>query len=261
MWSAIQRSPTLEIPSLLAFMERIAPNSTREVSGASAEQIEALAAPHGGRAKLPPVYLDFLERMGASVGQLRFARGSTCIEELLDLREDSAPLPNPKRFLRYSTGEENHGGLLVADFFDLSNRSADGRDAAILRIDPRLLEASDEKASRPFASFSDLLRSVIVSRLCFETDERPVLNFDLDEDEEDRIRCVEFLEKLGFGLTEMGASTEAIPLEHRQRGVFGMLQRMVGSKMTLLLLKARDKMEESRLREVLLDNLPNLRGD
>lgn len=262
MWPTIEASEPLSIPALCDFMERWRPEVTHGFAAAPQEEIRRLAAPHGGVGALPSVYRDFLQRMGASTGELRLVRGSTSVSALLAQRdEDPGENPDPQRYVRFSTGSVDMDGELLADFFDLAARTADGRDAAVLRMDPNGLADPAYEPWRPFESLSDLLRSVTISRLCMEAFPRKKPTFPLGNEQDARVRCTELLGRLGFALSTLGASPRIIPLEHEARNAIALLSRDEPGTMTLLYLRARDRVEEIKLAEIVADHLPTIVGE
>src|SRR5690606_29612900 len=109
-WSELLKSaPPLSMTGLLVFMERWKPGSTHGFEAATADQIAALAQPHGGIGALPRVYREFLATMGASTGGLRLMWGTTAISVLLeDLEEQQRERPNPRRYLKFAIGEDDY---------------------------------------------------------------------------------------------------------------------------------------------------------
>lgn len=261
MWQVVEASIPLKLSALLEFMERWSPGVTQDFAGAQAAQIRELAEPHGGVSEMPGVYLEFLERMGDSTGDLDLVCGSTSVGALLELRKVAGEdVPVPRRYVRYSVGEEDFEGEFLADFLDLATRTSSGADAAVLRVSPAALAAPARPPWRPFESFSDLLRSVTISRLCMEAVDRKEAIFGLGKEDAARVRCTEFLAKLGFELSDIGASPRVLPLEDKQRGAIASLSREEPQTTTLLYLRARDRVEELKLSELVSDHLPEILG-
>jgi hypothetical protein len=250
---------------LLAFMERWKPRSTQGFEPATADQIAALAQPHGGLAALPRVYREFLETLDASTGGLRLKFGTTSISALLEEREDpQRERPDSRRYLKFAIGEDDYNGRHPDDFFELFRPTPDGRDAAVLRIREEQLVRGKVAVEQPFPTFSDWLRTVIVSRVVFETDPRKqTSSYYLGPNPEAPAKVYEFFTRLGFSLTELGASSAVVPLEHTERGALALIKApspSILSPSTGVELRARDKAQQVLLDEVLKDHEQELRG-
>jgi len=262
-WSKIDATSTVPMPGLVAFMERWRPGTTLELKAASPAQIASLAAPHGGVEAMPRVYVKFLETMGESMGGVRLTRGTTSISELIDDRADEdRRRPDPRRYIKFSIGEDDYNGRQPDDFLDLASLSADGGDAAIIRVHEHDLVSNDGPHDSPFATFSDLLRAVVVSKLGLHADRaRPVLAFGLGTHPATPAKAYEFLLRLGFAPTELGTSPHVMPLEDARRGAIALLTGVsTRTPSTLLRIKARDKVQESLLKELVTDHERDLTG-
>ena len=263
-WSELLKSPPpLSMRGLLAFMERWKPGSTQGFEPATADQIAALAQPHGGLAALPPVYREFLETMGASTGGLRLTFGTTSISALLEDREDPRrERPDSRRYLKFAIGEDDYNGRHPDDFFELSRPTPDGRDAAMLRIHEKHLVRGKVAAEHPFPTFSDWLRAIIVSRVVFDiVPKQQAQYYDIGPNPEAPAKVYEFFTRLGFSLTELGASSAEIPLEHPERGALVLISApstLIPS--TGMRLHARDKAQQVVLDEVIKDHKQELSG-
>lgn len=267
-WSKLlEAPPPLSMPGLLAFMERWKPGSTQGFKPATADQIAVLAKPHGGLNALPHVYREFLETMGASTGSLRLTFGTTSISALLEDREDlQRERPDARRYLRFTIGEENEfnttGRRDTDDIFELFRPTPDGRDAAIIRIHEEDLVRGKGEVERPFPTFSDWLRTIIVSRIVFDAEpEKQTEYYSLGRKPETPARTYDFLTRLGFSLTELGASSEVVPLEHTEYGTIALIRAPTASiPRTGLRLRARDKAQQRILEEVISDHEEELSG-
>ncbi|MBZ4423310.1 hypothetical protein [Myxococcus sp. RHSTA-1-4] len=263
-WSKLlEAPPPLSMTGLLAFMERWKPGSTQGFEPATADQIAALAKPHGGLDTLPRVYREFLESMGAATGGLRLMWGTTSISVLLeDLEDPQRERPDSRRYLKFAIGEDDYNGRHPDDFFELSRPTSDGRDAALLRIHEEDLVSGKAAAAQPFPTFSDLLRSVIVARVSLEAVPRKQTQYyNLGPNREAPAKAYEFFTRLGFSLTELGASSAVIPLEHPERGAIALIR----APSTLLPragveVRARDKTQQALLNEVIEDHKQELSG-
>ncbi|WP_235216856.1 hypothetical protein [Archangium violaceum] len=250
---------------LLAFMERWKPGSTQGFEAATADQIAALAKPHGGLDALPRVYREFLATMGASTGDLRLTYyGTTSVAALLEDRKDpQRERPNSRRYLKFTMGEEGNEGRDTDDFFELTRPTPDGRDAAIIRIHEEDLVRGKVAPEQPFPTFSDWIRAVLVSRVAFEAEpEKQTRYYSLGPKPETPSRAYEFFTRLGFSLTELGASSALIPLEHPERDTIVLiiapspLLQSTGVKV-----RAREKTQQLLLDEVIQDHKQELSGD
>jgi len=263
-WSELLKSPPpLSMRGLLAFMERWKPGSTQGFEPATADQIAALAQPHGGLAALPPVYREFLATMGASTGGLRLTFGTTSILALLEEREDpQRERPDSRRYLKFAIGEDDYDERYPDEFFELSRPIPDGRDAAILRIREEQLVRGKVAVKQPFPTFSDWLRAIVASRVCLEADPRKQTKYySLGPKPEAPAKAYEFFTRLGFSLTELGASSAVVPLEHPERGALALLSApSTSSSSTGVELRARDKAQQVLLDEVLKNHEQELRG-
>lgn len=268
-WSELFEAPLpLSMQGLLAFMERWAPGSTQGFEPATADQIAALAKPHGGLNALPRVYREFLETMGASTGDLQLTYyGTTSISALLEDREDlQRERPDARRYLKFTIGEEREdsvGRRDTDDFFELTRPTPDERDAAIIRIHEEDLVRGKGAPEEPFPTFSDWLRTIIVSRVVFESEPgKQTQYYSLGSKPEAPTKTYEFLTRLGFSLTELGASPAVIPLEHSERGAIALISAPSASiPRTGLELRARDKAQQSLLDEVIQDHEEELSDD
>ncbi|MBZ4420817.1 SMI1/KNR4 family protein [Myxococcus sp. RHSTA-1-4] len=264
-WSELLKAPPpLSMTGLLSFMERWKPGSTQGFAPATADQIAALAKPHGGLDALPRVYREFLATMGASTGDLRLTfYGTTSVSALLeDLEDPQRERPDPRRYLKFTIGEDDYEGRDTDDFFELTRPTPNGRDAAIIRIHEEDLVSGKGVVEQPFPTFSDWLRSVIVSRVCLEAGPKQQRRYyDLGPNSEAPAKAYEFFTRLGFSLTELGASSEVIPLEHSERGAIALISAPSTSiPSTGLELYARDKAQQLLLNEVIQDHKHELRG-
>lgn len=267
-WSKLlEAPPPLSMPGLLAFMERWKPGSSQGFKPATADQIAALAKPHGGLNALPHVYREFLETMGASTGSLRLTFGTTSISALLEDREDlQRERPDARRYLRFTMGEEDEfnttGRRDTDDIFELFRPTPDGRDAAIIRIHEEDLVRGKGEVDRPFPTFSDWLRTIIVSRVVFDAEpEKQTEYYSLGRKPETPAKAYDFLTRLGFSLTELGASSEVVPLEHTEHGAIALIRAPTASiPRTGLRLRARDKAQQRILEEAISDHEEELSG-
>ncbi|WP_233262087.1 SMI1/KNR4 family protein [Vitiosangium sp. GDMCC 1.1324] len=267
-WSKLlEAPPPLSMRGLLAFMERWKPGSTQGFEPATADQIAALAKPHGGLNALPRVYREFLETMGASTGELQLTYyGTTSISALLEDREGpQRERPDARRYLKFTIGEEREdsvGRRDTDDFFELTRPTPDGRDAAIIRIHEEDLIRGKGEVEQPFPTFSDWLRTIIVSRVVLEAEpEEQTQYYDLESKPEAPAKTYDFLTRLGFSLTELGASSAVIPLEHTEYGAIALIRAPTASiPSTRLRLRARDKTQQALLNEVIEDHKQALRG-
>ncbi|MCP3169948.1 hypothetical protein LZ199_44340 [Myxococcus sp. QH3KD-4-1] len=244
-------------------MERWKLGSTHGFEPATADQIDALAKPHGGLGSLPRVYHDFLATMGASTGELRLTFGTTSISVLLeDLEDHQRERPDSRRYLKFAIGEDDYNGRHPDNFFDLSHPTPDGRDAAIIRAYEEELMSGEVAGEQPFPSFSDWLRAIIVSRVCLEAVPRQQTQYyRLGPNPEAPAKTYEFFTRLGFSHTELGASSATIPLEHPERGVLALISAPSTSiPSTRVELRARDKVQQEIFNEVIQDHREELSG-
>ena len=229
-WKQVCEARPVEMPGLLAFMERRRPGSTREVRAATPAQIAALVEPlDGGTDALPRVYLDFLETMGEHTEALEprciVSSVTALLTERSERSEPGRSRPDPTRYFKFSIGEGDYNGRQPDDFFDLSRMRLDRRDAAVVRILEGDLVRGRGSPDEPFASFSDQLRAVAASEFGLDAEaERSVaFGFGDDADADAAARGYEFLGGLGFELTELGASPSRMVLEDARRGAFALL--------------------------------------
>lgn len=264
-WLELLKAPSsLSMTGLLAFMERWTPGSTQGFEPATPSQIAALAQPHGGLDTLPRVYREFLATMGKSIGGLRLKFGTTSILALLEELEDhQRERPDPRRYLKFTIGEDDDNGRHPDDFFDLARSTLDGRDAAIIRIHEEDLVSGKGAAEQPFRTFSDLLRAMIVVRVSLkDTPEQRTPYYSLGPNPEAPAKAYEFFTRLGFSLTELGASSTVVPLEHPERGAIVLIKAPTTSvSSTGVRLRARDKGQQLLLEEIIDDHRQELRGD
>lgn len=262
-WSEFLKAPPpLSMKGLLTFMERWRPGSTHGFEPASADQIAVLAKPHGGLDAFPRVYREFLTTMGASTGDLRLMWGTTSILALLENLEDhQRQRPDPRRYLKFAIGEDDYNGRHPDDFFDLSRPTPDGRDAAIIRIREERLVRGNVAAEQPFPTFSDLLRAVLVAQVGLNVPNQRTPCYDLGPNPETPSKTYEFFTRLGFSLTELGASSAAIPLEHPERGAIALISGpsplLPGTGVEF---RARDKAQQMLLEEFIKDHRQELSG-
>lgn len=259
----LKAPPPLLMTGLIAFMERWKPGSTHGFEPATASQIAALAQPHGGLDALPRVYREFLATMGASTGGLRLVWGTTSILALLeDMEDQQRERPDPRRYLKFAIGEDDYDGRHPDDFFDLARPIQDGRDTAIISIHEENLVNGKGAAEQPFPTFSDWLRTVIVSRVSLETGPgQRTPYFNLGPNPEAPAKAYEFFTRLGFSLTGLGASSAVIPLEHPERGAIALISAPSALiPRTGVELRARDKVQQSLLKEITKDHEQKLRG-
>ena len=256
----LKARPPLSIAGLLAFMERWKPGSTYGFEPATDSQIATLAQPHGGVAVLPRVYREFLATMGKSTGGLGLMWGTISILALLE--EQQQERPDPRRYLKFAIGEDDDNGRHPDDFFDLTRPTPDGRDAAIIRIHEEHLVSGEIAAEQPFQTFSDLLRAVIVARASLEdVPEQRTPYYSLGTTPEAPAKAYEFFTRLGFSLTELGASSTVVPLEHPERGTIILIKAPTASvSSTSVRLRARDKAQHLLLEEIINDHQQELRG-
>lgn len=251
--------------SVLRFMERFRPGSTASVRGASNAQIAELAQPlTRGRASLPAVYVDFLMAMGENSDGIRLVWGSSSVSRLLeDRKDDSQPRVDPNQFFKYGIGELQDVGERSPDaFLDLTKIRADGTDAPMLEIRESLLVRRKGEPERPFACFSDQIRATVVGRFCLDTDpKRDAVPFSFGEDAGATARVFEVLGKLGFVLTELGASPTCIPMEKPREAVALLTAPSPTIPRTHLSFYAANERYSRYLEEVITDNEPRLSGE
>lgn len=264
-WSVIQEESPLRMHALMAFMERFSQGSTADARPATREQIAALAELLGGTVdRLPRVYLDFLQTMGEQIGKLRLTRGITSISALLaDRRGRGRAHVDSQRYFKFAIGEDDYNGRQPDDFFDLHRIWANGEDAAIIRIREEDLIDSRQTPDEPFGSFSDLVRSVMVNKLCKGTraDKLPAVSFGFGTVAGATVKVYELLAGLGFELTELGASPRIIPLENTAKRAVALL---AGPSPTLpdtgIWVRTLDEKYLRHITEVLSDYRAKLRG-
>jgi|GEM_PF-1224584 len=267
-WAEILKAPPpLTMKGLRAFMERWKPGSTQGFEPATADQIAALAKPHGGLNALPRVYREFLETMGASTGDLQLTYyGTASISALLEDREGpQRERPDARRYLKFTMGEEREdsvGRRDTDDFFELTHPTPDERDATIIRIHEEDLIRGEGEVEHPFPTFSDWLRTIIVSRVVFGAEPREQTeSYSFGRKPETPAKTYDFLMRLGFSLTELGASSAVIPLEHAGHGAIALIRSPTASiPRTGLRLRARDKAQQRILEEVISDHEEELSG-
>jgi hypothetical protein len=74
-------------------------------------------------------------------------------------------------------------------------------------------------------------------------------------------KAYEFFTRLGFSLTELGASSTVVPLEHPERGAIVLIKAPTTSvSSTGVRLRARDKAQQLLLEEIINDHRQELRG-
>jgi len=256
-WDHIFALEPLSMLHVLAYMERWRPGSTASFRPAATEQIAALASFYGGADMLPPLYLEFLQVMGEERGELDLWWNSTAISDLLEeLEAGERQRADPSRYLKIALGSDDYNGRHPDDFLDLQHPTPDGRDAAFMRAHERYLVRDSKTFERPFATFSDLLRSATVARwgFCIDTEEYPAY-FSFGDAADSIRRLYAFLvDRLGFESTELGASSSMIPLEHHERGAIALVLGPSGTIPTTgLKIRARDPSQHRLLEELLAD--------
>lgn len=261
-WQELLKAPPpLSMGGLLTFLERWQPGSTRGFKPATAGQIALLAQLYGGPAALPRVYLEFLATMGESTGSLRLKSGTTSISALLEEFHRQQPTRlERRRYLKFAIGGEDYNGRLPDDFFDLTLPTPDGRDAAIFRIHGEHLASDQAAAEQPFQTFSDWLRGVVISRTVWEAlPQGKPLYYDLGPVPEAPAKAYDFLTRMGFSCTELGASAQVIPLECPKRGALALIRAAtVLVPSASVRLRAREKAQQSLLAELLQDHRQEL---
>ncbi|NTX05720.1 hypothetical protein HUA75_28590 [Myxococcus sp. CA040A] len=264
-WSELLKAPPpLTMKELLPLMERWNPGSTQGFEPATVEQMTALARPHGGLNALPRVYREFLETMGSSTGRLRLKAGTTSISALIeDLGDPQRERPDARRYLKFTIGEEHPEERYPDDFFELTRPTPDGLDAAIIRIREEDLVRGQGSAKQPFPTFSDWLRTTIVTRLVFATDpEKQTQYYSLGKKPETPAKVYNFFTRMGFSFTQLGASSDVIPLEHPERSAILLIDAPSASTpSTGVRLRARDKVQQLLLNEIIEDHKRELTGD
>ncbi len=263
-WSELTSASPLVFSGLLECMERWQPGSTKDLEPATDEMVEELASPlEEGVDTLPLIYREFLASMGVSTGWLRLMWGSTSVTELLaDRKDKQRKRPDSQRYFMFALGEDDINGRHPDDFFDLAKRTQDGVDAAIIRISERDLSEGGVDPKAPFATFSDLLRAVITAKLGLQIeDDRSVGYFDFGTDPEAPERVYDFLVRLGFSHTKLGASTRVVPLEASGRAAIALLKGPSPSiPRTALRLRSTDPQESAQLKALMDDYQGELRG-
>lgn len=262
-WAALELAPVpVYMAALVAFVERTRPGISQSFRPATAEQITALAAAHGGVDVLPGVYREFLAVMGESTGELELTWGSTSITDLLEeLVHPDIVQPDPARFVKFGIGEYNIDcGKQEDDFFDLAQRTADLHDAAVFRAFGKDLMQGVARIERPFATFSDFLRTMVAEQTWFagRNDTAVWLR---QEGPAAAPRYLDVLERLGFVLTELGGSSHCVPMENPERDAVALLDRpAMQGRGTFLKLHARDPKQLRLLREIITDHLDAARA-
>ena len=225
-WKQVCEARPVEMPGLLAFMERRRPGSTREVRAATPAQIAALVEPlDQGADALPRVYIDFLETMGEHTGALNLTWGVTTVTALLAERSETGrERPDPNRYFKFSIGEDDYNGRHPDHFFDLSRMRPDRSDAAVIQILEGDLVRKRGTPDEPFASFSDRVRAVASGQLGLQNEDgEQSVPFGLGDKADAPARAYDFLVELGFELTELGASPSVVVLENPRRSALAQL--------------------------------------
>ena len=263
-WKQVCEARPLEMRGVLAFMERLRPGSTRDIRAATPAQIASLVEPlDRGIDALPRVYLEFLKTMGDHSGALELTWGTTSINAIIAERsETSGGRADSNRHFKFSIGEDDYNGRHPDDFLDLARMRSDRCDAPVLRILEADLIQGKRTPDQPFASFSDLVRSVVVGQFGLDTDPSdPPVPFGLGGDADASARAYEFLVGLGFELTELGASPSRLVLEDPRRGALALLTgppSMLSG--TLLSVRLPSGNDGRQLAEVLNDYEARVRG-
>jgi hypothetical protein len=253
---------TLSMSGVLVFMERWLPGSTREIEGATPEQIERLAEPLGGTSALPSVYLDFLRTMGESTGPIRLVNGTTAASALLaDRDDDEHPHLDQTKYFKY--GLADLGEVIPLDaFLDLTRRSPDGRDAPVIAGLEGDLVRDDYPAMEGRASLSDEIRMIVFGQLALALDSPDRHRYVyLGDDPAVPSRLLALLLKAGFGVTELGASSEMILLESTARGIaLRMKAGLHRDEVGLVDFQAKIEAHATWLYEILRDHKAELSG-
>jgi hypothetical protein len=255
---------TLTMSAVLTFMERWRPGSSGDVRAATSEQIERLAEPlPRGVASLPSVYLDFLQSMGESTGPIHLIKGTTAASALLADREDlEHPHLDQTRYFKYGVADLNEVIPLDA-FLDLTKRSPDGRDAPVFDGLEGDLARNDHAPMSGCGSFSDEVRMIVFGQLALSS-ESPNMgdgHLYLGKDPAAPERALRLLQQAGFAFTELGASSDIIPLESAARGISvcvtsGPDRNLAG----LVEFKAKTEAQATWLYELLQDHKAELSG-
>ena len=262
-WAEIEASCPLAMGTVLEFMARWQPDSIRSVRAASAEAIAEYAEPHGGSEKLPDVYVDFLSTMGEDCGALAPNFRSFALSELLkDRSEEKEAVPEPSRYVKVSVGEEDYNGRHPDDFLDLEAPQCDGADAGMIRILEADLVNGLVEPEVPFPSFSDMIRRLAVAQVAFNVSpRRRPLSFGFGADLDSAQRAYEFVVRLGFAVSDLGASTAVVTLEDPARGAIGLLIPANDRRpSTTLRYRAREETQEKLIQQLLAENQQALSG-
>ncbi|MCP3136626.1 SMI1/KNR4 family protein [Pyxidicoccus xibeiensis] len=133
--------------ALIAFIERFDPAFSSKLQGASDEEIARLEALVGR--SLPPVYRDFLRRMGKGMGDFQVPRVSFDIERISGVYEDEDR--PPARYQLVAVEEQDP----YFDFY-LDLEWASGPDFGVVRFES-FGDLTQKTVSRWALSFHELL--------------------------------------------------------------------------------------------------------
>lgn len=233
--------PTLD--ALIDFAEAASPGFRADLVGARASHIQELAALAGH--PLPPIYLDFLYRMGLDIGAARLLAADYSLDSIVSRYEVYEP-SHPRRFVLFAitTGE------LFEDYY-IDFQATAARDGPVVAFDFE----SSAPAPRPvFRSFYDHLLAAFYRQ--FELERLPHahhvhLPAGPRRERASLNRAEALLARLGFATVLAGdAGVRAL----RATDASALVSDLPGTDNLLVELAGADPRVLARLHEVLGDN-------
>lgn len=202
--------------------------------------------------------LRFMERFKkGSMANVRGASEAQIAELVRPLARGRASLPTVYVDFLETMGEDSNGIRLVWGSSSASRLLADRMEGSEVRVDP------NRYFKYGIGELEDVIRAGVVGRFCIDANpKRKATAPSFGELASASVRVVEFLGRLGFVLTELGASPAVVPMENVERGAVALLLCHNPGYWTdtHLAFYTRDEKYDKYLREIIADNRAMLRG-
>jgi hypothetical protein len=236
------------IEEFISFLSKHDPGYPYKIHGASDEEIQALAALSGR--KLPPLYSEFLRRMGHSIGDILVPDTDFGIDTIIDAYKPSAWHPPPRYLLIAAHLEDPY----LDYHLDLDS----GDNPVVVRFTAGSDLSDSDSIEFSFPSFEDLLlsygflfkrmRDLPHQALLFPSASKEKQMGTASQEIAGTIE--QLAEKLGFQKVPL-TRPDLLLLDREDAAIYVLTHPRIGRSFKLA---TKDEVEFTRIREILLDH-------